>query len=93
MENRDEKLWQLASQRAGFKGKVISYIAANIFFWAIWFFTSRNNEHMHMMNDYFIPWPAWITIGWGFGLIMRYVRIFHTNSADQIQKEYDKLKR
>ena len=88
MENRDEKLWQLAAQRAGFKGKVISYIGTNIFLWAIWFITCRNNENVH---EYLIPWPAWVTIGWGFGLVMRYVRIFHTNSDDQIQKEYDKL--
>ncbi|MFN8295058.1 MAG: 2TM domain-containing protein [Chitinophagales bacterium] len=85
MENRDEKLWQLATQRAKFKGKVITYFAVNIFLWAIWFFT---RDHHH---DEFIPWPAWASLGWGFGLIINYVRLYHTQSEDQIQKEYDKL--
>lgn len=89
MENRDEKLWQLAKQRARFKGQVLTYFAVNVFLWIIWFITSRDNEHMHSM---YIPWPAWVSLGWGFGLISRYVRIYHMRSEDDIQKEYDKLK-
>lgn len=87
MENNDEKLWQLATQRSKFKGSVFTYIAINILLWAIWFFTDRNN-----MNNNLIPWPAWATLGWGFGLMMKYIRIYHTQTEDQIQKEYDKLK-
>jgi hypothetical protein len=89
MENRDEKLWLLAKQRAKFKGNVISYVAVNIFLWAIWFLTSRNNEHLY---GGFIPWPAWVSIGWGFGLVINYVKVYHMNGDDAIQKEYDKLK-
>jgi len=86
MENKDEKLWQLATQRAKFKGKVLTYIAVNIFLWAIWFFTRQ-----HQGND-FIPWPAWASLGWGFGLVINYVKLFHSNDEQRIQQEYDKLK-
>lgn len=89
--NRDEKLWQLASQRAGFKAKVFSYVGVNLFLWAIWFITNKQNAII-ANQDFIIPWPAWVSISWGFGLLMRYIRLFHTNSVDQIQKEYDKLK-
>ena len=86
MENQDEKLWQIATQRAKFKTSVLVYLAVNAFLWAIWFFTDRNS----MSND-LIPWPAWASLGWGFGLLMKYVKTYHFHSEDQIQKEYDKL--
>ena len=89
MKNKDEKMWQLASQRAKFKGQVLTFIAVNIFLWAIWFITTQNDKHSH---DYLIPWPAWATIAWGFSLVMKYFRIYHMNTEEQIQKEYDKLK-
>lgn len=87
MENRDEKLWLLASQRAKFKGNVYTYIAVNVFLWTVWFFTK---SHHHEFD--FIPWPAWVTLGWGFGLVINYVKIYHLKGEDEIQKEYDKLK-
>ena len=87
MENRDEKLWQLATQRARFKAQVLTYLAVNVFLWIIWYING-NNHHKYD----FIPWPAWVTIGWGFGLIINYVRIYHYRGDDAIQKEYDKLK-
>lgn len=89
MENKDEKLWQLATQRANFKGKILSYLAVNTFLWIIWFFTKNDNA---FQDANVIPWPAWVSIGWGLGLVFKYIRIYHTNTADNIQKEYDKLK-
>lgn len=89
MENKDEKLWQLATERAKFKGKILTYIAVNIFLWAIWFLTSRNYTET---NNFLIPWPAWATLGWGFSLALKYFRLYHINTEEQIQKEYDKLK-
>lgn len=89
MDNKDEKLWQLATERAKFKGHVITYVVVNIFLWAIWLITTQNDKHTH---DYLIPCPAWATIGWGFSLAMKYLRLYHMNTDDQIQKEYDKLK-
>ena len=51
----------------------------------IWLMTN------HRQNE-FIPWPAWVRLGWGFSLITKYIKIYHMNSEDGIQKEYDKLK-
>ena len=87
MENRDEKLWQLASQRAKLKGQVLTYFLVNAFLWAIWYFTAGMHEHEGM-----IPWPVWASVGWGFALVMRYIRLYHFSSENDIQAEYDKLK-
>lgn len=86
MENKDEKLWQLATQRARFKGNIFTYLAVNAFLWAIWFFKKE-----HHLNES-IPWPALVSLGWGFGLLTKYIKIYHLSTEDDIQKEYDKLK-
>lgn len=88
-QNKDEKLWQLATRRARFKGQIFSYLAVNAFLWILWWITTRNNTHLH---EGLIPWPAWVSLGWGFGLALKYVKIYHLHSEDEIQKEYDKLK-
>jgi hypothetical protein len=88
MENKNEKLWQLATQRAKFKGHVLTYVLVNIFLWIIWFITS-NNEIKEA--EFIMPWPAWASIGWGFSLVLKYFRLYHGNTEEQIQKEYDKL--
>lgn len=86
MENTDDKLWQLATKRVQFRAQVLTYLAVNAFLWCIWYFTKGYNP-----NDSF-PWPAWVSLGWGFGLLMKYIRTFHLSDDEQIQKEYDKLK-
>jgi hypothetical protein len=86
MENqRDEKLWKLAEQRAGFKRHVLTYFAVNAFLWAIWLF----NRDQYENNS--IPWPAWASLGWGFGLLMNYIRVYHFHSENEVEKEYKKL--
>ncbi len=86
MENRDEKLWRAATQRVRFKRHVFTYVAVNIFLWCLWYFTHQNHE----TNG--LPWPAWTSLGWGFGLLMNYIRVYHSDTDNQIEKEYEKLK-
>lgn len=86
MENRDEKLWRTAAQRVKFRGHVMSYLLVNAFLWLLWYFTGQ-----HERQDS-IPWPAWVSLGWGFGLVMKYIKVYHLSTEDQVQKEYDKLR-
>lgn len=86
MQTNDEQLWQLAQQRVKFKHHIFSYICVNIFLWLIWFLTD------HKTDNSLLPWPAWCSIGWGFALVLRYVKLYHFSAADDVQKEYDKLK-
>ena len=88
MENRDEKLWQIAKKRAGFKKQLGTYIVVNIFLWAIWWFKiSPDNNY-----DSGIPWPAWVTLGWGFGIAWSYYKAYHDNGESDTMREYQKLK-
>ncbi len=88
MENsdKDQLIWQTAKARVGFKKKVIVYIVCNIFFWGMWFFTKNQAD-----VDTLYPWPIWVTLGWGIGIAMNYIKAYHTDT-DAVQREYEKLK-
>lgn len=85
-EQRDDKLWQLAKKRADFQRSLASYFIMNVFFWAIWWFTSGRHGNTG------IPWPVWVMIGWGLGLMFQYMNAYGGGKKDLIEKEYDKLK-
>lgn len=86
MEERDRKLWRLAQKRAGFKKNLASYAVANIFFWVIWYMTTKGAIHG------FWPWPMWITVFWGIGIIYGYVEAYHSDKDSMAEREYQKLK-
>jgi hypothetical protein len=39
-----------------------------------------------------IPWPAWVTLFWGFGLAVKFVQAYVFNTKESIENEYQKLK-
>lgn len=78
---QDKELWEMAKQRAGFKWHLVSYLLVNTFLIAIWYFGQAN---------YF--WPKWTLIGWGIGLLMNYLGVYHSNNLFSVEKEYHKLK-
>jgi hypothetical protein len=70
MEKEDKKLWRLAKKRADFKRHAITYVIVNIFLWLVWLFTKGG--HMNWEGGWHLPWPAWVSLGWGIGLAMNY---------------------
>jgi hypothetical protein len=86
-ENKDEVLWQIARKRASFKKHFASYLTTNILLWTIWLLTGRHNS---FHNE--IPWPAWVTVFWGFGILSDYFNSYHLNNPNAVEKEYQKLK-
>jgi hypothetical protein len=89
-EQKDEKLWRRARAIAAFKRNLFGYVVINVFLWAVWAFTAG--------RDYFkdtrgIPWPAWITLGWGLGIAFHYFRAYKGSNADIAGEEYERLKR
>ena len=87
-EQRDEKLWQMAKKRAGFQRSLVFYFIINAFFWVIWWFTSDDRSFKDG-----VPWPAWVMIGWGVGLIFQYLNAYGGSKKDLVDKEYEKLKK
>ncbi len=86
-EQRDEKLWQIARKRANFQRSLASYFIINGFLWGVWWFTDGRYG-----QNYGMPWPAWVMIGWGIGLLFQYLNAYGGSRKDLTEKEYEKLK-
>lgn len=86
-EQRDEKLWQMAKKRADFQRSLASYFIVNAFLWVVWWFTTGRRMGFHG-----VPWPAWVMIGWGIGLVFQYLNAYGGSRKDLVDKEYEKLK-
>ena len=85
--NQDERLKKIARRRVDFRKSLYSYLVVNGFLWAIWWFT------MGQLGVVGTPWPLWVMLGWGFGLLKQYYDAYHGDSEDQTEKEFERLKR
>ena len=86
-EQRDDRLWQMAKKRASFQRSLVSYFVVNAFLWFIWWYSAGR----HGTGDK-MPWPIWVMIGWGIGLIFQYLNAYGGSRKDLVDKEYEKLK-
>ena len=86
--DKDPALWEIAKKRANFKKSFLTYAIINIFLWCLWVFTDRGFD----MDNSNIPWPLWVTLGWGVGIAFQYRDAYLTTNSNAVQKEYDKLK-
>ena len=86
---KERKLWKIAKKRVDFKYHLGIYLLTNAFFWAIWFFTDRNDPDN---SDSLFPWPIWATLGWGIGLLFNYMDAYIEFGKAAIEREYEKLK-
>jgi hypothetical protein len=89
-EQKDEKLWRRAGAIAAFKRNLFGYVVINAFLWTVWAFTAGRDYFGDMRG---IPWPVWITLGWGLGIAFHYFRTYKGSNADIAEKEYERLKR
>ncbi len=85
---RDEELWKLAKKRANFQRGLVTYFVINAFLWAIWWITIGKHGYNREM-----PWPLWVMLGWGIGLVFQYMEAYGGNRQNLIDKEYEKLKK
>lgn len=88
--NRDEQLWQLAKRRANFQRSLVSYFVINAFLWLIWWFTTNANNRSLSGHT---PWPAWVMLGWGLGLVFQYFAAYGGSKQSLTDREYEKLKK
>jgi hypothetical protein len=87
MEEKDQRLWRKAQQRAAFRRNLYAYIIMNLFFWAIWWFTQGRDYEWRG-----IPWPLWVMLGWGLALAFQYFKAYQGSKADLAEEEYKRLK-
>lgn len=84
---RNTQLWRQAKARAKFKASLFTYLAVNALLWVIWAVTSR-----HQFDP--LPWPAWSTIFWGFGLVIQGVSTYGSFGRNSLtEREYERLLR
>ena len=81
---KDERLWKMAKSRAAFKSSLVVYLIVNLFFWAIWFFTTGEFNRG-------TPWPVWPGLGWGLAIAFQYFNAYHRDPFGDAVREYDKL--
>lgn len=83
-EPRDEKLWKAAKRRVEFKKHLIIYFIINTFLWCLWYFNGADTHS-------FLPWPAFVTIGWGVGLFFNFLSAYSGFRDTMLENEYRKL--
>ncbi len=86
-EQKNQRLWRIAQQRAAFKRNLFSYIVINLFLWAIWWFTQGKDY-----EGTGIPWPVWPMLGWGLGLGFHYFKAYQGGKEELAEQEYNRLK-
>jgi hypothetical protein len=86
-EQRDDKLWQMAKKRANFQHSLVSYFIVCGFLWLLWWFTAGRRG---INTD--LPWPIWVMLSWGLGLLFQYLNAYGGSKKDLVEKEYEKLK-
>jgi hypothetical protein len=71
-------------QKRGFQGMLVSYVVINAFLWILWAITDSNKSG--------IPWPLWVTLGWGIGVVMSAWSIYGQKpiTEDAVQREMEK---
>jgi len=57
--NEREQALERLKKRRDFQAHVVTYLIVNAALWAIWAATGAG-----------YPWPAWVTGGWGIGLLL-----------------------
>lgn len=80
-DEREQAVERLKKKR-DLQGHVVAYVVVNAALWAIWAVTGA---------DY--PWPAWVTGGWGIGLLLNVWDVYFRapiTSAD-VEREMNRI--
>jgi len=64
------------------QGHAIAFVVVNAALWALWAVTGDS-----------YPWPAWVTVLWGIGLVMNVweVHVRRPITEADVQREIDRL--
>lgn len=86
-EQKDQKLWRMAQQRATFKRNLYTYIVVILFLWCVWWLTQGSDYEGRG-----IPWPVWPMLGWGLGVAFHYFKAYYGGKEGLAAREYERLK-
>ena len=68
-------------QKRGFQSMLVVYLVINVFLWTLWAVTESNKSG--------IPWPLWVTLGWGVGIAFSAWNVYGQKpiTEDEVQRE------
>jgi hypothetical protein len=97
-EMSDEEIRRLAIQRVRRKRRFFShltvYLIVNAFLWCMWALAAAG--YGWGMRSTTFPWPVFVTVFWGIGLISHGLGVFAFHSGweqQEIDKEIARLKK
>lgn len=87
--NHDPYLWDIANKRVGFKQHLRGYLLVNGLSWLTYLVLALALSRPGMR----FPWPLFMTLGWGFGLLSHYLSVYQIGKgSDPVEREYQRLK-
>jgi hypothetical protein len=75
---RDQALARLKRKRE-FRNHLVVFVAVNVLLWLIWAFS----------DDRGFPWPAFVTVFWGFGTAMQAWNVYGQGRRPISEQEID----
>ena len=84
---REQALHRLKKRR-DFYGHLLVYLLVNAALWGIWGVTAANSHGGEF------PWPIFVTLPWGVGLVMNAWDVFFRRpiTEEQVQREMEHLR-
>ena len=77
----EQQIVSKAKARIGFRIHFLVFAVLTPINWIIWY-----------AIDTSYIWPIWPTLGWGLGLLLHWLGVFHLDKFFSVKKEYAKLK-
>ena len=69
--DKDELARNIAQKRSDFIKYLYAYFIVNGILWVAWWFTDGRKTGFTEN-----PWPAWIMLGWGIGMVFKYFEAY-----------------
>jgi len=85
----EQKIIEQAKRRIGFRIHFAVYLGVIILNWVSWAITFNNYPNI----KWILIWPMYPTLGWGIGIIIHYVTIFHSDKLFSVDKEVERIKK
>ena len=73
-------------QKRDFSAHLVAYLVINGFLWVLWAITDSDRTG--------VPWPLWVTLGWGVGLLMNAWTVYGQRGISEadIQREMERTR-
>jgi|WetSurMetagenome_2_1015567.scaffolds.fasta_scaffold1601995_1 hypothetical protein len=84
----EQKIVEQAKRRVGFRIHLVVYLAVIFINWLSWAVTF----HSYPDIKWIMIWPVYPTLGWGIGILIHYLTVFHTDKLFSVNKEVERLK-